>query len=50
MAIPISVYGVVAHIEHYSCPKLQKHVVPPERLTLLHAQRWSQASMHCAAP
>ena len=27
LAIPISVYGVAVHIEHYSCPKLQKHVV-----------------------
>ena len=27
ITIPISVYGVALHIEHYSCPKLQKHVV-----------------------
>ena len=27
LAIPISAYGVQAHMEHYSTPKLQKHVV-----------------------
>jgi hypothetical protein len=27
LAIPVSAYGVQAHMEHYSAPKLQKHVV-----------------------
>ena len=27
LAIPVSAYGVQAHMEHYCAPKLQKHVV-----------------------
>ena len=25
--LPISAYGVQAHMEHYSAPKLQKHII-----------------------
>ena len=27
LAIPVSAYGVQAHMEHYCVPKLQKHVI-----------------------